>query len=76
MAIFLKGTQNGLFWLKCKGGTLCKNLKMGHFLGPTLKGYKIINTSRILALLVWMDAECIVVSIDTPISMKQQELAE
>ena len=76
MAIFLKRTQNGQFWPKCKGGTLCKNLKIGQFLGPTLKGYKIINISRILALLVWMDAECIVVSIDTPISMKQQELAE
>ena len=76
MAIFLKGTQNGQFWPKCKGGTLCKNLKIGHFLGPNLKGYKIINTSRNLALLVWMDAEFIVVFIDTLISMKQQELAE
>ena len=76
MAIFLKGTQNGQFWPKCKGGTLCKNLKIGHFLGPTLKGCKIINTSRILALLVWMDVEFILVSIDTTISMKQQEVAE
>ena len=76
MAIFLKGTQNGQFWPKCKGKTLCKNLKIGHFLGPTLKGYKIINTSRILAYLVCMDAEFILVSTDTPISMKQQELAE
>ena len=76
MEIFLKGTQNGQFWPKSKGGTLCKNLKIGHFPCPTLKGYKIINTSRILALLVWMDAEFILVSIDTPISMKQQELAE
>ena len=76
MAIFLKGTQNGQFWPKCKGGTLCKNLKIGQFLGPTVKGYKIINISRILALLVCMDAEFILVSIDTPISMKQQELAE
>ena len=49
MGIFLKGTQNGQFWPKCKGGNLCKNLKIGHFLGPNLKGYKIINTSRILA---------------------------
>ena len=32
MAIFLKGTQNGQFWPKCKGGTLCKILKIGHFL--------------------------------------------
>ena len=48
-AIFLKGTQNGQFWPKCKGGTLCKNLEIGHFFGPTLKGYKIVNTSRILA---------------------------
>ena len=70
MAIFLKGTQNGQFWPNCKGGTLCKNLKIGHVLGPTLKGYKIINTSQILGLLVWMDAEFILVSIDTPISIK------
>ena len=76
MAIFLKDTQNGQFWPKCKGGTLCKNLKIGHFLDSTLKGCKIINTSRILALLVWMDLEFILVSIDTTISMKQQELAE
>ena len=46
---FLKGTQNGQFGPKCKGGTLCKNLKTGHFPGPNLKGCKIINTSRILA---------------------------
>ena len=41
---FLKGTQNGQFWPKCKGGTLCKNLKIGHFFGQTSKGYKIVNT--------------------------------
>ena len=76
MAIFLKGTQNGQFWPKCKGGTPCKNLKIGHFLGPTLEGCKIINTSRMLAYLVWMDLEFILVSIDTVIFMKQQELAE
>ena len=76
MASFVKGTQNGQFWPKCKGGTLCKNLKIGHFLGPTSKGYKIINTSRILAQLVWMDAALILVSIDTLMCMKQQELAE
>ena len=55
---------------------LCKNLKIGHFLGPTLKGYKILNISRILASLVWMDAEFTLVSIDTIISIKQEELAE
>ena len=49
MAIFVKGTQNGQFWPKCKEGTLCKNLKIGHFFGQTSKGDKIINTSRILA---------------------------
>ena len=76
MAIFLKGTRNGQFWPKCKGGTLCKNLKIGHFLGPTLNGYKITITSRILALLVWMAAEFILVSINFPISMTQQELTE
>ena len=75
-AFFLKGTQNGEFWPKCKGGTLCKKLKIGHFFGLTLKGYKILNTSRILASLVWMDAEFILVSIDTTICIKQQELAE
>ena len=39
-----------------------------------LKGYKIVNTSRIL--ISRMDAEFILVYIDTNISMKQQELAE
>ena len=73
MGNFLKGTQNGRFWPKCKGGTLCKNLEIGHFLGHTLKGYKIVNTGRVL---VWMDAEFILVFTDTKISMKQQELAE
>ena len=48
MANFLKGTQNGRFWPKCKGGTLCKNLEIGHFFGHTLKGYKIVNTRRVL----------------------------
>ena len=76
MANFLKGTQNGRFWPKCKGGTLCKNLEIGHFFGHTLKDYKIVNTSRILASLVWMDANFILVCTDTKISMKQQELAE
>ena len=76
MAIFLKGTQNGEFGPKCKGGTLCKILKIGHFFGPTVKGYKILNTSRILASLVRMDAEFTLVSIDTIISMKQEELTE
>ena len=76
IAIFRKGTQNGQFWPKCKGGTLCKILKIGHFFRPTLKGYKILNTSRILASLVWMDAECILVFFDTKIFMQQQELAE
>ena len=47
---------------------------MGHFFGPTSLGQKIVNTSRMLALLVWMDAEFILVSIDTKNSMKQQEL--
>ena len=32
---FLKGTQNGQFWPNCKGGTVCKILKIGHFFGPT-----------------------------------------
>ena len=36
----------------------------------------MLNTSRILASLVRMVAEFILVSIDTTISMKQQELAE
>ena len=42
----------------------------------SLKGYKILNTGRILASLVWMDAEFTLVSIYTIISMKQEELAE
>ena len=37
------------FWPKCKGGTVCKDLKIGHFSGQTSKAYKIVNTSRILA---------------------------
>ena len=32
-----------------KGGPFAKISKIGHFLGPTLKGSKIINTSQILA---------------------------
>ena len=47
MAIFLKGTQNGQFRPKCKRGTLCKNLKIGHFPGPTLKGCKIIYSCSV-----------------------------
>ena len=63
MANFLKGTQNGRFWPKCRGGTLCKNLEIGHFFGRTLKGFKIVNTSR-------MDAEFILVFTDAKISVK------
>ena len=40
MAIFPKGTQNGRFWPKCKGGTLCKILEIGRFLGQTSEGSK------------------------------------
>ena len=36
------------FGQNAKGGPFAKILKIGHFLGPTLKGCKIINTSRIL----------------------------
>ena len=35
-----------------------------------------MNTSQVLAYLVWMDAEFILVSIVTIIAMKQQELTE
>ena len=49
IAIFPKGTQNGQFWPKCKRGTLCKILDFGHFFGRTSLGYKIVNTSPILA---------------------------
>ena len=38
--------------------------------------WEILNTSRILASLVWMDAEFTLVSIDTKMSIKQKELAE
>ena len=34
------------------------------------------NTSRILAELLWMDAEFILVSSETKNSMKQQEVVE
>ena len=66
----------GNFGQSAKGGPLAKNLKIGHFFGPNLKGYTIHNTSRILASLIWMVAEFILVSIDTKSSMKEQELAE
>ena len=39
----------GDFGQSAKGGTLCKNLEIGHFFGHTLKGYKIVNTSQVLA---------------------------
>ena len=35
---FPKRTQNGQFWPKCKGGTVCKTLDFGHFLGLTSLG--------------------------------------
>ena len=66
----------GKFGQSAKGGTLCEILEIGHFFGPTLKGYKILTTCRILDSLVWIDAEFILVSVDTKLSMKQQELAE
>ena len=45
MAIFLKGTQNGQFWPKCKGGTLCKNLEIGHFFGQSFSLYNLKKLS-------------------------------
>ena len=60
------------FCQSAKGGPFAKILKLAIFLD---QGYKIINSSRILASLVWMDAEFVLVSIDTKISMKQQGLA-
>ena len=41
--------QKWQFWPKCKGETLWKNLETRHFFYQTSKGYKILNTSRILA---------------------------
>ena len=46
---FSKGYSKWAILAKVQGGTLRKNLKIGHFFGQTLKGYKILNTSRILA---------------------------
>ena len=67
----------GNFGQSAKGGPFAKISKLAfRKIRPTLKGFKILNTSRILASLVWMDAEFTLVSIDTIISMKQQELAE
>ena len=40
MTIFPKGTQNGRFRPKCKGGTLCKILEIGRFLGWTSQASK------------------------------------
>ena len=56
----------GNFGQSAKGGPLAKILKFAIFF-TALKGYKILNTSSILASLVWMDAELILVSIDTKI---------
>ena len=63
----------GNFGQSGKGGPFAKILKLAIFLD---QGYKILDTNRILASLVLMDAKFILVSIDTKISMKQQELAE
>ena len=41
--------QKWQFSPKCTRETLCKNLEIRHFFGQTSKGYKIVNTSRILA---------------------------
>ena len=49
IAIFPKRIQNGQFCPKCKEGTLCKILEIGHFLNRNLLGQKIANTCRILA---------------------------
>ena len=70
MTIFSKGTQNGRFWPKCKGGTLCKFSKWPIFLAELRKLQKIGNTSPSLALLVCMDAEFILVSNDTKSAKK------
>ena len=40
MAIFPKGTQNGRFWPKCKGGTLCKNSQNGRFFWLNFGSFK------------------------------------
>ena len=53
-------------------GDPLRNSQNWPILRPTLKGYKILNTSRILASLVWMHAEFILVFLDAKISMKQQ----
>ena len=54
-------------------GVPLQNSQNWPFFGPILKDYKIRNTIRILASLVWMDAEFILVSINTKFSMKQKE---
>ena len=46
IAIFLKGTQNGQ---NAKGGPFAKFSILAIFCGRTLLGYKIVNTSPILA---------------------------
>ena len=61
----------GIFGQSAKGGPFAKFSKLA-----ILKGSKIRNTRRILASLLWMDAEIILVFFDTKISMKQQDLAE
>ena len=41
-----KTPKMGNFGQSAKGG---QNLEIGHFFGRTLKGYKIVTTSRVLA---------------------------
>ena len=55
----------GNFCQSAKGGTLCEILEIGHFFGRTLLGWKMVNTSRVLAYIVWMNADFILVSIET-----------
>ena len=51
MAIFPKGTQNGQFWPKCKGGTVCKTLDFGHFFWPNFVRLENCQYSSDLSLI-------------------------
>ena len=64
------------FGQNAKGKPFAKFSKWADFLAQLPKVEKIENTRRILASLVWMDAEVILVSNDIKISLKYCVLAE
>ena len=64
------------FGQNARGGTLFEIIEFGHFIGRISESKKIANTSRILALLVWLDPQFILVYNGTKISKNEPQLAE